>query len=779
MAGSVRVTTAAGGVVVDEKQVTVGRHSTADMVVDDMRVSREHLVISRTADGCSIRDVGSGNGTYLDGNRIAELPVGAGGEVVLRLGDPHRGPWVRVAVESARKADLAPPKLSIGRDPGCGVVVHDLLVSRRHAELRTRPDGRHELVDLGSYNGTLVNGRRVEGAKILTERDLVTVGRTTLVYLDGRLSPTHETGAVDFAALGVTVTVPNGPTLVHDVAFALDAGSVLAVVGPSGAGKSTLLAALAGLREPTRGTVLFGGRDLYRTDADVRSRIGFVPQDDLVHAELTVEQSISYEAELRFPPDVTASERQARVEEVMDELGLIHRRDVRVGRLSGGQRKRVSIALELLTRPSLLFLDEPTSGLDPGLERTLMELFRELADGGRTVIVVTHSVDSLNIADRVLCLAPGGHPAYFGPPQLTTSFFGMDDYQQVFRHLSDVDVAEARRRFTDHELGGRYLTGPLAAYRHDTGPPGVAPPVPRQRWGRQLSMLTRRYVRVLLGDRTSLIILFGAAPVLGLLMLWRLPANELDDLPLGQIRVISQASLVWFVPVLGMTQLGLSNAIREIVKERPVFVRERAVGLSLSAYLVSKILVLGVITVIQAAFLVPIALARQNGPPDSLVLSPPVVELVAVGAATGIAAVALGLAVSAAVNTPTAALALLPILVIGQVILGSGGVFPDGTDKPVLRELSYSSSAQWGFSAGASTIELNQLQAITDLARQLPTIDVTDPRPVLEVVTDPGTGQPDWNHDAETWGTNMAALGVITIGFVLVAAALLRRFDPI
>ncbi|MEQ8716001.1 MAG: ATP-binding cassette domain-containing protein [Acidimicrobiales bacterium] len=783
MATGVEVHTAGGGSgVVEGRPVRVGRHSGADVVVDDMRVSREHLVLEETGSGWVVRDPGSGNGTFLGGERVGELVLAPGSETVLRLGDPQEGPWVRIVV-AARSAEPAGRvqggTVVIGRDTRCDVVVDDLLASRRHAEMRTRPDGRHELVDLGSYNGTYVNGRLIEGGAVLADRDLVGVGRSSLTYRDGTLVVAAADGAVDFAALGVTVTVPKGPTLVHDVGFALEAGSLLAVVGPSGAGKSTLLGALAGLREPTTGTVLFGGLDLYGTDVDVRSRIGFVPQDDLVHPELTVAQSIAYEAELRFPPDVSAAERNRRVREVMEELGLTARADVRVARLSGGQRKRVSVALEVLTRPSLLFLDEPTSGLDPGLERTMMELFRELADSGRTVIVVTHSVDSLNLADRVLCLAPGGHPAFFGPPQLTTSWFGLDDYQQVFRHLSTVEVVAARKRFLDDELGERFLTGPLTAYSHSPRGSERNVVVRRQRWGRQLSMLVRRYARVLRGDPMSLVILFGAAPALGLFIMWRLPAGELSGIGEGELRIISSASLAWFMPVIAMTQIGISGSIREIVKERPIFVRERAVGLSLSAYVVSKLLVLGAATVVQACLLIPLALLRQDGPPDAVLLGSPMLELIVAGVATGIAAVALGLAVSAAVNSTNTALALLPTIVVIQTLLGSAGVFPAGTDKPVLREMSYAASAQWGFSAGASTIELNELQAFIGLARELRSIDVADPLPSLEAIADPDTGEPRWNHDPGTWLTSIAALGVIAASFAVVAGVLLRRFDPV
>ena len=307
--------------------------------------------------------------------------------------------------------------LRIGRDPTNEIVVDDLLASRHHAEIRPDAAGRWVITDLGSHNGTHVNGRAVRQA-VLSELDVVGIGQAMFRVSGGTLEQYAPSGDVSIEAAGLTVRSPTGTVLLDRVGFTLHDRTFLAVVGPSGAGKSTLINAITGFRPATEGTVRYNGRDLYAEYDELRRRIGLVPQDDVVHTQLTVRQALGFAAELRFPPDVSRADRTSRVDEVMAELGLTHRADVVVGALSGGQRKRVSVALELLTRPSLLVLDEPTSGLDPGYERTLMDLLRSLADGGRTVIVVTHSVQSLMLCDRVLFLAPGGHTAYFGPPQL-------------------------------------------------------------------------------------------------------------------------------------------------------------------------------------------------------------------------------------------------------------------------------------------------------------------------------------------------------------------------
>ncbi len=198
--------------------------------------------------------------------------------------------------------------------------------------------------------------------------------------------------------------------------------------------------------------VLYDGRDLYRDYAELRQRIGLVPQDDILHAQLTVHGALSYAAELRFPQDTAKAERRARVDEVVRELGLEQRVHQPVHSLSGGQRKRVSVALELLTKPSLLFLDEPTSGLDPGMDRSVMHMLRGLADDGRTVIVVTHSVLSLDVCDRLLVLAPGGKVAYYGPPGDTLAFFGYEQWPEAF---------EAFERDRERDWAGDYRFSPF------------------------------------------------------------------------------------------------------------------------------------------------------------------------------------------------------------------------------------------------------------------------------------------------------------------------------
>jgi ABC transport system ATP-binding/permease protein len=802
-----RVMAAGREVVLDGGEaVTVGRDHDAGIVIEDERVSRRHAVLRLESGGWVLQDEDSRNGTFHDGRRVARVEVASG--LVVRLGDPATGPPLeltptfpdgpatvdgRRTVVDARTlgagAAPAPPAelgrltgvhaveqvVRIGRAPDNDVVVGDLLVSRHHAELRGSPGRGYELVDLGSHNGTFVNGRRRDRAR-LEPLDVVGVGRHSFRLVDGLLEEYEDVGDVTFAARGLTVRTGEGAVVLDDVGFHLRERSLLAVVGPSGAGKSTLLRALTGYRPAQQGTVLYAGRDLYADYDELAGRIGLVPQDDVLHHELTVERALGYAAELRFPADVPEEERLRRVTTVLEELGLVDRRGLRIGQLSGGQRKRTSVALELLTKPSLLFLDEPTSGLDPGLERSLMELLRTLADGGRTVVVVTHSVQSLRLCDRVLFLAPGGRTAYFGPAQLALATFGRDDFQEVFQDLAAGDT-DWPARFRAHPLHDRYVEPSVDA---EPAPAG-AREAPAPRGGsfvRQLGTLTRRYLRVIAGDRRALVLLALQAPLLGLLMLVALPAAELAPPPFGELRLLSKAGLVLLIVVMGATWLGASNATREIVKELPVYRRERAVGLSIPAYVGSKTLVLGALTILQAIVLVVLATARQHGPRDATVLGWPLGELIAVVAATGLAGMALGLLVSALASRVDRAMAILPILLLVELILAMGAVFPDLSEQPVLKQAGYLAGTQWGFAAAASTVDLNALDALNDVARELPTVDLRDPGALASGLASLDEGEGRWEHEPGRWLTAMLALGGLTAAALVGTGLALRRYDP-
>ena len=805
-------------VVVDGRTVDVpadghadiGRSDVCAIQVEDKRVSRVHAVVWPTPEGWRFADRDSPRGSWVDGRRVDQQLITA--PTVLWLGDPEGGipisfeprvasageaaprdpPAPTVAVESSKpsaslpmgtfQADHAAPALvRIGRDVDNDIVLDDLVVSRHHAELRARADGATEIVDLRSLNGTYVNGVRTR-REVVDEFDLIGIGHSELRLVAGRLEEYVDAGEVTFEARGIKVTGRDGRTLVDDVSFAIEERSLLAIVGPSGAGKSSLLGALSGLRPAQGGQVLYGGRDLYADYAELRHRVGVVPQEDVLHGELTLRRALDYSGRLRFPPDVTAAQRGTRVDEVLAELGMADRALSPIHLLSGGERKRTNVALELLTKPSLLLLDEPVSGLDPGLARVLMRLLRELADGGHTVVVVTHDISSLSVCDQVLVLAPGGVPAYLGPPAGAPARFGETDLAEVFTDL--VTTAPAGWHIGRTPAGGV----PIARASSPTPPPPPGAPTPaparpevrgaRQGWWSQLRTLSARYIEVLAADRRNAALLLLQAPVLGVLILAALPAGELGPPLVTEVRLVSAAGIVLFVLLVGATWLGANNAIREIARELPMLRRERSAGLSLSAYVVSKALVLGVLTTAQAVVLVALATLRQEGPGDAVLLGWATGELMVVVAVAGLASMALALFISALAGSPERATSILPVVLILQLVLAAGVVLPEIVDKPVLNQLSLVSSAQWGIAGAASTVDLNGLQVFDDRLRDLRTVNADDPEPAVEALTAPPRPNDRWAHTTRAWATALLVLFGLTVVPLVATGVVLRRYDP-
>jgi ABC transport system ATP-binding/permease protein len=642
--------------------------------------------------------------------------------------------------------------MRIGRIPDNDLVLPDLDVSRHHAELRKSPTGTYEIVDLSSHNGTFVNGRRISSSTVLSEADIVSIGHSTFRLAGGELRQFVDEGDVTFSAQDLVVKVAGGKVLLDRVTFPIPEKCLLGVIGPSGAGKSTLLGALTGMRPADTGTVLYDNRDLYRHYAELRHRIGLVPQESVLHTQLTARRALQYSAELRFPADTKASERDARVDEVMAELGLTKHASTRADRLSGGQLKRVNVAQELLTKPSLLFLDEPTSGLDPGLDKSVMEQMRDLAHDGRTVIVVTHSVANLDNCDRLLVLVPGGKVAFYGPPEEGLAYFGLEGWAEVF---------QAFERYPDRDWAGEYRASPayasyVAAQRQKAPPkpdgqqlPEETPP-PRRGGFRQFTTLTRRYVRVIASDRGYLTFMGLLPVVLGLLTHFVGTSQGLAGPP----HTNTSAQEVLLILVICACLSGAASSVRELVKERPIYIRERAAGLSSGSYLFSKLFVLGVISVVQSVILVLLGLGGRPLPPTgSFLTGAPLVELLLGIAFIAVASMCLGLLVSSMVSTSEKAMPFLVLLTMVQVILSGGVLSLSG--KAGLTQLAWLAPARWGFGAVASTANLNLIN------------------PAAGNFTDPL-----WNHTAKTWLIDMGMMVVLGVAFSLLAWIRMRRLGP-
>ncbi len=655
---------------------------------DDRMVSAQHAKIVRLEDRYVLIDLDSRNGTLLNGERVERAPVDDGDTVALGHGGPElrlqilpedladRTAQATVVIPNfaelaaraartsvlVRQLPLDRDVLTIGRSAAADLRLDSPIVSKLHARI-VRRDGGFAVEDLGSSNGTYVGGRRVETASV-GPGDRIVVGPFHVEVAADLLRVLDTRSRARLDARNLTV-VAGGRPILDDVSLSLPPGSFTAFIGPSGAGKSTLLAALAGARPATRGQVLLNGADLYRFFPALKGTLGLVPQDDIVHRELTVAQSLDYTARLRLPADTTPAERAKRIADVLGTLELTERRDTPIHRLSGGQRKRVSIAAELLTEPNLLLLDEPTSGLDPGLEEALMLLLRELSYKGKTVVLVTHTLDNIHLCDAMALLVDG-RLAYYGGPRDAKAYFDIDHMVGLYARLKEKGGEAWQREFRRSEAHARLIEEPLAGAPTTAAAPARPSADAASGAGplRQAAVLTARYYRTVTRDTRNALLLVGQAPVIAGLIGLSLLYGQSDiayTKPKNTILFLLALTSVWF---------GCSNAAREIVKERAIYLRERMVNLRILPYVASKVLVLGGIAALQCALFLVI-LNGWFGVPGS----PPLLFLGMLLAS--LVGVLLGLALSALSSSADRAMTLLPILLIPQVLFTSPAVQMD------------------------------------------------------------------------------------------------------
>jgi ABC-type multidrug transport system ATPase subunit/pSer/pThr/pTyr-binding forkhead associated (FHA) protein/ABC-type multidrug transport system permease subunit len=648
------------------------------------------------------------------------------------------------------------------------------MVSRLHARIYPQGPGQCVLQDV-STNGTFVNGQRIERKHLLQNNDLIRIGPFKLLYRDHQLT-LEDTGSqirLDAHRLVKQVQDKQGrrKKILNDISLVIEPGQLVALVGGSGAGKSTLMKSLLGIVPTTSGAVFLNGDNLRQNWGIYRSQIGYVPQDDIVHAHLTVEEVLTYACRLRLPPDTDV---KAVVTKTLSQIRLSHVRHTFVRNLSGGQRKRVSIGVELLADPKLFFLDEPTSGLDPGLDKEMMRLLRELADQGRTVILVTHATANIGGCDRIVFLGRGGFLCYFGPPKETLSFFDLSDpstqdFSDIYLKLEQGETEAETQQAIDYWTQ-KYLQSP--DYEHYIGQiltPGKLQPSPvRQRlrtgispW-KQLGILSQRYLTLTLRDRFSQILTLIAGPIAiaftGLILRQETPLAPLDVLEASQAPLALRLVFVFSCIAIW---IGLSSAVREIVKEAAIYQRERLVNLGIFAYLGSKVLIWLGITLAQTVLMV-VAIALAFAHPASN-LMPWLPGLAITNFLTVLASVCLSLGISAFVKTENAANSLLPLIMIPQIIF-SGVLFDL---EGISQNLSWLMISRWSVGAYGTLIDVNSM--VPDPVK-LP--DGT----TLEQVFPPS---PTYEATLANLGLNWGILGVHILVYLAVGLWLQKRKDVI
>lgn len=657
---------------------------------------------------------------------------------------------------------LDAPFVSLGRAPDNQIVLNHPQVSSHHARLERLQDGAYRIVDRRSTNHVYVNGKRVR-SQTLNPDDQVTIGPFQFVYTGNELIQQGESESIRIDALHLKQSGKWLSLLLNDISLPIPARSFVALVGGSGVGKTTLLNALSGVAPARRGTVLYNGRDYYHSLDGFSTQIGYVPQDDIMHGRLTVAQALFYTARLRLPDDFTRGQIKERVDEVLEDVGLTHRRRHLVRSLSGGERKRVSIALELLAHPSVFFLDEPSAGVDPGLDLRMMQLLRALADKGHTVVLVTHATENIDLCDYVCFLASGGRMAFYGPPQEAKEYFGVSRFSEIYTALEptpeDKDVAkDAEERFKQSSYYQRYVAEPLNQLLEVMPEEDDLPPVQfnltrRANPWRQFSLLSRRYLHLLKNDFSNLILLLLQAPIIGAILfglagagtfsptsittcpLREDPANntgrivsincqkvvDLLNSPSGTAFAQQQhqskqqllqnaieansgadAQTLLFLMAFSAILFGCINGVREIVKEAPIYRRERMVNLGITPYIFSKIVILGILCLLQSAVIV--AFVNQKAPLHQGIFLPILVEIFLTMALASLTGLMMGLLISSLAPNTDRAMSLVPLVLLPQVIF-SGIIFK--LDTPLLQTAGGLFAMRWAMAGMGSSVGLH------------------------------------------------------------------------
>ena len=702
------------------KTLSIGRLEDNDIVIPSQIVSSRHARLEQVNGGgyklvmaAEAKNPILFEGRPLDDSRVLHH------DDILRIGSLDPGIMVTMIYNAPSEASQQVERdivfgektlIQMGRDPGNDVVIPSSNVSRFHAQIQ-KVGQRYRVEDLRSSNGTYVNGERIDGSVWLKPNDSIRVGQYRFVMGKDQLAGYDDGNGLRVDVIGLNKWVRKDLNILQNISASFKPREFIVVVGQSGGGKSTFVDAVAGYRPATPPSKVYvNDIDIYTHFDAIRNEIGFVPQKDIIHMELTIYQALDYAAQLRMPADTSPEERHKRIMEVLEDLDLTHRKDVQISGLSGGQQKRVSIGVELLTKPGLFFLDEPTSGLDPGTETALMQLMRRLADQGRTIILITHATKNVMLADKVIFLARGGYLAWFGPPDEALAYFdqyrserdrraGKIEFDEIYAILDDPSKGKAEdwaKRYRESKAHLEYISKPLAGKVSPERAMTVPQPekaLPKAGNTRQISslrqflILSARNIKILTRDRFALGLMLATAPLVSLLdvILSLVMGRNPFDFNEGDM---SQVMITLFLLTIYGVMVGGISQMREIVKEQEVYKRERLVNLKILPYVLSKIWIAALLALYQAAAYTVVHYLSFNMPGGAVEFFQVYITM----ALATLAGMMLGLFASAFAPNASSAPLIVIILMLPQIVLG-------GALIPVPGFISAPTSTRWAFEA--------------------------------------------------------------------------------
>jgi len=701
--------------------LTIGRVEENDISIPSQIVSREHARLEQVNGGYKlIVTAEAKNPVLFQGRPLSGSHILHHGDT-FRIGSLDPGMMVTMTYSSPAEASQEIARdivfgdktvIQIGRDPGNDVVLTSPSVSRFHAQI-VKVGQRYRVEDLRSSNGVFVNGERVEGSAWLKPEDSIRIGQFRFVMGQDQLAKYDDSNGMNVDVIRLNKWVRKDLNILQDISVSLKSREFIVVVGQSGGGKSTFVDAVAGYRPATPPSrVLVNDIDIYTHFDAVRNEIGFVPQKDIIHMELTIYQALDYAAQLRMPADTTPQERHNRVMEVLEDLDLTHRKDVQISGLSGGQQKRVSIGVELLTKPGLFFLDEPTSGLDPGTETALMQLMRRLADQGRTIILITHATKNVMLADKVIFLARGGYLAWFGPPDEALDYFdqyrserdrrsGKIEFDEIYAILDNPTHGKAEdwaQRYRENKAYQKYIAKPLEGKmspdRAMTIPEGgqavrgIGRSTTRKVSAlKQFMILSARNTKILTRDRAGLALMLATAPLVSLLDILLAIFLGRNPFAFSNGNMPNVMITLFLLTIYGVMVGGISQ-MREIVKEQDIYKRERLVNLQILPYVLSKVWVAALLALYQAAAYTVVHYIAFQMPGGLFGF----IQVYITMALATLAGMMLGLFASALAPTASSAPLLVIMLMLPQIVLG-------GALIPIPGFVSGLTSTRWAFEA--------------------------------------------------------------------------------
>ncbi len=770
----------------NKEKITFGRKSAeaqADILFESGVVSRRHGEFFRQYGQWFVQDLGSTNGILCNGSKIVSRQLRDGDILQIGNAQGEMAKGVLILVNSRGTpldwtcVPIRGSQLIIGRDPSSGICIPSVNVSKRHAVITRTSGGQYVIEDCHSTNGVYVNNRAVRDRTVLQEKDILSIAGNRMIFTGGALyygvpslvppvpgtTPSFRNAEKGFIPQkkGISVEADNvvvvrgrgrKKNITSDhVTLRVEPGELVSIIGGSGAGKSTLLNAMSGYLRPASGHVYINGVDQYQHFDELKSLIGYVPQQDIVFDTLTLYDTLLYTAKLRLPEDTTPEEREAAIDRAIAMVELKEKKKSLIKNLSGGQRKRASIAVELLSDPSLLFLDEPCSGLDPGTERSLMRTLRRMANEGKTIILVTHSTLQLKMCDQIVFMGRHGKLCYCGPE---------DEALRFFRVSSVVDCYDKMNNESAHWQSVFNLT---RQSRNPGSRENQPLPEAREKKKGHLGTLTARYLKLTVNDRSRVALLLALVPIVVVLISL---VNE--DYAFDHDKGLNITRNMMFVLSCSCFFLGMFGSISEISKERTIVLREYMTGMSLNMYVLSKIIVLGLICLIQSVMITGLfAWLLKPEFPKREILFAPYAEMFITTFLLELSSAATGLLVSAMVSKPDLGVTITVVLLMPQILF-SGMTFDL---SGVTEGISWLAVARWGMEGFGATTGLQTMGFV-------PNDYLKDAHPPEQVIQRLATNEFQYSmfertseHLLTVWGI---LAGITVVCLVLTALAMRR-----